>query len=105
MSRVPGIKKPDPWDMSRLLRIRADWRHEDAQGKENDAPDGVEPSGALRTSVPSRLLGPVAPVNRGAHGTLLAVQDATLISPAVYIFRLPCCGGSLDKVCQGQRSL
>src|SRR5688500_16972250 len=37
MSRVPGIKEPDPWDMSRLLRLRADWRHEDAQGKEHDA--------------------------------------------------------------------
>jgi hypothetical protein len=43
MSRVPGIKEPDPWDMRRLLRLGADWRHGEAQGKENDAPMELSP--------------------------------------------------------------
>jgi hypothetical protein len=33
MSRVPGIKEPDPWDMSRLLRLGGERRHEEAEGE------------------------------------------------------------------------
>jgi hypothetical protein len=50
-SGLGGAQDANPGDLSRRLRVHAERHGEEAQGKDDDAPDSAEPHCGLLTSV------------------------------------------------------